>query len=144
MPSIRILAPIGEEYTTTLPVVTVSVPDSVGFMVVTTGVGWVTATVVFTGGAVVCDVATVVSVVGTVVCDVATVVSGVGTVVCDVALVVCDVVTLSALTGSTMSSIVRNTATGMTDNLLSRDIDKILPAGFTVDFLQILHCCDGR
>jgi hypothetical protein len=98
-----------------LPVVMVSTPDIVGFAVVTAVVGWVTVTVVSMGVAVVGDVAMVVG-------DVATVVAG--------------VVTLSALTGSTtMRSIARNTATGMTDCPLSCNIDKILPAGFTGDFL---------
>jgi hypothetical protein len=46
------------------------------------------------------------------------------TVVCDGTTVVALVVTLSALTGSTMRSIARNTATGMTEDPLSRDIEK--------------------
>jgi hypothetical protein len=109
----------------------------------------VTATVVFVGVAVVCVVATVVCVGGLVVTVVAMVVSVgglvvrvVATVVCVggivvrvVATVVCDVVTLSALTGSTKRSIARNTATGMTDDPIPCDIDKFLPDGFTGDFL---------
>jgi hypothetical protein len=135
MPSIRILAPVGEEYTFTLPVVMVSVADIVGFTVVTTVVVWVTATVVFTGGA-------VVTVVAAVVADGVTFVGCVTMVVADgvtlagcVTTVVCDVVTLSALTGSIIRSIARNTATGMTDDPLPRDIDKLPPAGFTGNFL---------
>jgi hypothetical protein len=105
-----------------LPVVMVSTPDIVGFAVGTTVVVRVTVTVVSVGVAIVGDVAMVVA-------DVATVVA-------DVATVVACVVTLSALTGSTtMRSIARNTATGMTDDPLSCNIDKILPAGFTGDFL---------
>jgi hypothetical protein len=90
----------------------------------------------------VCVVVTVVVGVAVAVCVVVTVVVGVAVAVCvvttvvgDVVMVVCCVVTLSALTGNTMRSIARNTATGMTDDPLPRDIDKLLPAGFTGDFL---------
>jgi hypothetical protein len=86
-------------------------------------------------------VATVVGDVVTLVCGVAIVVGEVVTLVCGVITVVWDVVTLSALTGSTMRSIARNTAIGMTDDPLPRDIDTILPAGFAGDFLLNLHCC---
>jgi hypothetical protein len=49
--------------------------------------------------------------------------------------VVSDTVTLSAPAGSTMRSIAKNTANGMTDDPLPRDIHKPPPAGLTVDFL---------
>ena len=100
-------------------------PDIVGLAVVTTVDGWVTATVVFMGVMVAIVVATVACVVGTVVCVVAGVVCVVIIVVCIVDTVVCEVVTLSALTGSTMRSIARNTATGMTDDPLPCVIDEI-------------------
>jgi hypothetical protein len=90
----------------------------------------------------VCVVVTVVVGVTLAVCVVVTVVVGVTLAVCvvttvvgDVVMVVCCVLLLSALTGNTMRSIARNTATGMTINPLPRDIDKLLPAGFTGNFL---------
>jgi hypothetical protein len=49
---------------------------------------------------------------------------------------------LEALTGSTMRSITRNITTGMTDDPFPRDIQNPLPAEFTVDFCNNLHCCD--
>ena len=53
----------GDECTITLPVVPVSQPEKVGFPVVTTVTGWVTATIVFVGVTVVCGLVTIVCVV---------------------------------------------------------------------------------
>jgi hypothetical protein len=114
---------------------------TVGCIVVTTVVGWVTVTVVFTGVAVVTVVATVVGEVVTLVGCVAIVVGEVVTLVCGVITVVWAAVTFSALTGSTMRSIARNTVTDMTDDPRPRDIATVLPAGCAGDFLQNLHCC---
>ncbi len=109
----------------------------------------VTATVVFVGVADTGDGATVVLVVATGVGDRVTVVLVVATVVSDGATVVLVVATgvgdgvtvvafgvsLPELAGSTMRSIARNTASSIIDDLLPRDIDLVLPAGFAGDFL---------
>jgi hypothetical protein len=116
------------------------------FAVVTTVAVGVTATVVFPGVAVVVGAAVVTCVVATVVVGAAVVVSVVvmvGTavivsvaamVVVGAAVVAC-VVVLSALTGSNISSIKRNTAIGMKDDPFPRDIDNPQPAGFPFVFL---------
>jgi hypothetical protein len=123
-------------------VVSVSVPVIVGFAVVTTVAGGVTATVVFAGVKVAIVVTTVVCGVGTVVCVVVRLVCDKGIVVCVVAMVVCEVVTLSALTGSTIKSIARNTATDMTDDTVPRVIDKI-PDGwiYRLFFITVTLLC---
>jgi hypothetical protein len=144
VPSIRILAPVGDEYTITLPVVTVSVRDSAGLAVATAVDGRETAMVVSVGMAVICAVLSVVCGETVAVCDATGVVcatvafaSGVTLVVCcrvvsvsgGVALsagIVADgvVVSLAALTGSTIRRSRRNSATGMTDDPYPRDIQK--------------------
>jgi hypothetical protein len=115
---------------------------SVGFTVVVTVVGEVTVTVVTTGVVIVGDGAMVVLVGTAVVGDGVTVVVFAAMVVCEVAIVVVlgatvvwVVVTLSAPTGSTMRIIEKNTITGMSDDPLVGDIEKILPAGYTGDIL---------
>jgi len=132
------VAPVGDEYTVTLPVVMIS--RVVAEIVVVTTVTGCVVTVVATGVAVVAVVAAVVAGVAAVVAlGVATVVAVGATVVGDVAMVVvivvAGIVTLAALTGRTTRSIARNTAAGMRDDPFPRDIDKILPAGFAGDFL---------
>jgi hypothetical protein len=127
----------------------------VGLAVVITVV-WVTAAVVVgvafgvrVVATVVVGVTLVVRVVATVVVGVAFGVSVVATVVVGVTLAVSvgvtvDVgVTLSALTGTMMRSSAKTTATGMTDDPRSRDIDKLPYAGLPMVSCNHLHGCDG-
>jgi hypothetical protein len=156
------LAPVGDEYTVTLPVVLVSSTEIAGTtvvaamvavrlmtMIVLFGVAVVCFVVIDVSGAVVSVVVMDVSgaVVSVVVMDVPGTAVGVvvmdvpGTAVSVVVIVICGV-TLSAVTGSTLKSIARNSANRITDDLFLRDI--YISRGLEIPLIscEYLHCCD--